>query len=458
MWLTVLFKQFPINFSFLMVLKYLVYVFLETYIVFALYSLLKSLKFKINLLFYIPIILVTAFPLNLVLGVFNNSWHDFYFSFWHYPNFILYSFILINVLTLFLNNNFKSGLIIILLLPVISITTAPAILTTVFIVSVLFFYFKVFNFKELLFVSLSSVVLAILILLFYKITSSPIEAYIENDTPLLLRYKNAWKAVLYILGIVNVIIFIFLGILSFYNKKIKALDNSIFNKLLLICMLTVSSGVFLYQLAFYVENSYQFVYVGYSLVFLVFALLILKGFFSKSKLKYLSYLIVAFSAGHLFYNTPNFDFKDIRFSEFSHYEEALIERTKKTELILNQKRKVIVVLTEETLPYIRSFSYRVPMSGLFFLGDYKIITMVDEDILYTPVKGRKFDIGYDRAKIANSILPKEWLNLNNIDSIVAREKVMFIAIPKGNAIIRKTILTPVKDSLTISNYKLLILE
>lgn len=459
LWMVVLFKQFPMGYSFAMVLKYLVYPFLETLIIYSFYFILKSRKLKVNLFTFIPVLLATLFPLTLVLGFFNTTWAAFNFDFWSYPNFILYSFILVNALTFFAKNDFKNGLFILLFLPIISITTAPAILTTVFVVSLCFYLTKVFNLKEAGFLLLSSSLLAIGILLFYKVTGGSIDSIAPSSEHWVLKYKNAWKAIVYILGVINSIIVLFLLLLSYFNKKVKILNSTVVNKILFICFVSVSSGVFIYQLAFYIENTYQFVYVGYSLVFNLFILILLTGLYSLSKIKCLSYVLLIISFSTFLVKISKVSFKDVRISEFNYFEDKEIVSTEsELNLILNKKGKVIVVLSKDNLPYIRSFSYRVPMSGLFFLGDYKIITMVDENILYTPVKGRQYDIGYDRAKIANSILPKEWFNLNNIDSIAAREKVMFIAIPKGDSEVRSMVNLPVKDSLVMSNYQLLFLE
>ena len=459
MWMTVLFKQYPLSYSFIMVLKYLVYPFLETLIIMSLFYILKSLKLKVNLLVYIAVLFLTIFPLKLILGVFNNSWAAFNFDFWNYPNFILYSFVIVNSLTLFLRNDFKNGLFILLILPIISITTAPAIFTTVFLSAIYLYITKEFTFKNMLLIVISSSILALSIGLFYKITGGPIEPYVSSSDHWAIKYRKAWKAIVYILGTVNITILVFLILLSYYNKKIGLISFNLINKILIICFIAVSSGVFIYQVVFYIDNTYQFVYAGYSLVFNTFILIVLIGLFSLSKIKYLSYVFIGISFIIFIYTLPSIYIKDIRISEFNHFEESELDGSEdKLNLILEKKGKVIVVLNKEILPYVRSFSFRVPLSGLFFLGDYKVITMVDHKVLYSAQEGRVYDANYDKARMFNEKLPQDWYDLTKIDAVAKDENALFIAIPQNDNLIRSKIHLPIVDSMLISKYKILFIK
>lgn len=458
-WMTVMFKQLPLGYSFIMVLKYLVYVFLETYIVMSLYALLRYLNLKVNWLTYLFIIIASIFPLKLVLGFFNNSWAPFQFDFWNYPNFILYTFIIINSLTMLIKDDFKNGLFILLFLPVISITTAPSILATVFMMAFYLYFTKKFSLKDLIFLNVTSVILAVLILAFYKLFGGTIEPFINNNDHWVLRYKNAWKAIVYILGVVNITILVFLILVGKFNNRLNVISSRILNKILIICFLAVSIGIFMFQLVFYIDNSYQFVYAGYSFIFIVFVLLILVGIYSETRMKYLSYGLLLTSFLFFGYNIPSKKLSDIRVSEFNYFEKCEINNSKKElDLIFNKKGKVIVVLNEETLPYVRCFNFRVPLSGLFFMGDYQIITMVDKKIMYNPVEKRVYDAGYDKAKIGNSKMPKEWFNLEKIDEVATKNEALFIAVPLRDKKIRSKVGLQITDSLIISNYKLLFLK
>ena len=169
----------------------------------------------------------------------------------------------------------------ILSLPVISITTAPAVYSTITLLLIGNLKFKYFeknfnSYKTIIFLGINFLSLASFFILFKNNELETTYYGFSIDT-IINYYRHSYKAVIGL--IFNILLHVVILYLPFFTAILflfKGYGNSFLkkNKLLLLFIATLLlSGVLTFQLLTFISNTYQFAFIGYvgmSLLLFVF--------------------------------------------------------------------------------------------------------------------------------------------------------------------------------------------
>lgn len=273
-------------FSNLLLLKHFTYPFFITLIVIGLFSIITNLALSSQNLFSLLLIVSLLFVnLSTLINFENTAW-DILHSVFDRPNFIFYFYGLIPATYVFMQGeNYSAFFGYILILPILSITTAPSI----FLSAILFAFYLRTN-KLLMpkqFLKIVGVISAVAgsIVCFYGITGSSVDSQLSQGTSISNLFQTAiqlWKAILHqivTLSLKSLLLLIIpLGLGIFLIKK----NNSNFIHLAVFALLTSFSGILVFQVFPTTTNTYQFAYMGYVTIFLVLILsiLLVSSFFS----------------------------------------------------------------------------------------------------------------------------------------------------------------------------------
>jgi hypothetical protein len=260
----------------LIIFKYGVYFALRYWALLGMLAIVEFLVKKVSLWHVVYVAFFSLITWNLPLGFLgNNGWDTaMYSSIWMRPNMIIYYSYLMATVLLFFYKESTMGLRVLMLLPIASIVTAPAIFSSIFLFSLykwLFLGQK--KYSKLVFEVVS---VALFIAVFYLIhtdfSSNNIAGLEQED--FLSKTLSLIKPILFF--IVNltfrcgVFLIIALVLIQIFNDE-EQVSNKYLQDIALLCSLLVVTGVFLFQVIAYVDNSYQLAYISYvSVVAFVF--------------------------------------------------------------------------------------------------------------------------------------------------------------------------------------------
>lgn len=213
-------------------------------------------------------------------------------------NFRTYWLFLLPPIILLLRKQNFTATVCLFLLPIISITTAPAVLSGIGVLFLLNRWTKFYSKKENYLIALLLFIFAagfFMLFSFCKIKNvEPLYSYTSGY--ILAYYKSSWKAIVYmiVMEMINLFIvlgpFVLLAILMGGNKR-KWKEIIAENKFLLLFSFFVCvSGVVLFQMASFMNNAYQFVFIGYNVVALIVFVLF---HFSVSRMEKASFRFVS---------------------------------------------------------------------------------------------------------------------------------------------------------------------
>lgn len=264
-------------------LKYVIYVFFKTWIVIGIKTLLQETG--IRSMFLLPVIILATFlPVEYLLLKMESSW-TIYMSIWSRPNFLTYLFVFLISLLLLFKKNLNLAITTLLILPIVSTSTAPALFPCVFILIIGLKIFKRINIREMWLLLLGTFGVAFSILIFYKLTGAEIKILKLTPELILEKYKTTWKAMLFfIVKLSATLLVVLIPLILLVYKKKNSLNRSEFILALITSFILSFVGIFIFQMSFFVDNSYQFPYVGYSMVLLVIEIVVLYLFFSSTSI------------------------------------------------------------------------------------------------------------------------------------------------------------------------------
>jgi len=272
MWLgALLFKLKWFGLSNAIVFRYGCYGILRTLAITGFLALIESIK-KIKIYDGLFAVLFILFNTLFITELFNPSW-GIQTSLWLRPNMIIYYIFLFAFFTLVIYKNYSQALLIILLLTIASGPTSPAVYFALFTGLVfLCFINRKDKVQRLFYLKWLAVVIffALSILLFYKITGVKTVKYpqFESAEEILIYTKTIWKAIVGFLitlplrAFAIIAIPLFLILLVFNKSSFLLLKNNA--STIIFSLLLAGCGIFIFQLTTFMDNTYQFPYVGYA--------------------------------------------------------------------------------------------------------------------------------------------------------------------------------------------------
>jgi hypothetical protein len=331
LWLgSILFKLKWFGISNAIVFRYGCYAILRTLAILGFLALVETIK-KISLLDIFICILLTLFNTLFITELFNSSW-SIQTSFWLRPNLIIYYIFIFAIFVLTINRKYSQALIIILLFSITTTTSAPAIYPTL-VIGLLLQLFSNSHNKTQIFFYLNWLFLIALtafsLFVFYKITGGDkklLNPQLNSFDDILVYTTSIWKAIVFflvtlplralaIMVIPVISLFIVFGKKSFFILKANKI-NIAFSLLLTI------SGIFIFQLTTFIDNTYQFPYVGYTACYIIAVFLFYHIIYAAAR-KPINILAMSASAIYLFFNLLfikndlNFDFKSNTLTELN---------------------------------------------------------------------------------------------------------------------------------------------
>lgn len=236
------------------------------------------------------------------LSAYSNWWIDSYVAesnFFKRPNFIFYYLFMIPVFDAILRGHRAQQVIWSLFFVVASITAVPAIAGSL----LLKFAYDWFTQKEQRRAILKSTAwflgFIVLIMLFYKVFGVGKEAAtIEVMTvkEMVAKTLSLWKACVFMFVMLSVKIFLVIGliyVLLMDRFSISFRFDGAFRQLLLYIGLLCFTGIALFQLVPYLDNMYQFAFIGYcSVMLMLVVVLVIKFSALKPGLKLYGFLLL----------------------------------------------------------------------------------------------------------------------------------------------------------------------
>ena len=235
--------------------------------------------------------LIVFLFLIIDISAFCNWGNDAYVAesnFFERPNFIFYYTFLVPIFHSVLNTNKESLIFWSSVFCISTVTVIPALASTIYIV-ILYYYIKEKSGtkKNIILIGLFSLLL-LLYGLFYSLFGASKDASLVESMSLdQLIYKtlSIWKACLFMFSMLffKIIIIIALSILVI-KKQICDNNYKPFKKLYLFICLICLFGIGIFQLVPYLDNMYQFSFLGYCAVLMLLILVVsikmlyLKGF------------------------------------------------------------------------------------------------------------------------------------------------------------------------------------
>lgn len=429
-WFLALLKPLFGKFSAIIILKHFVYNYLKTTIIIGVKAIITELTGK-NKFYITPVIVVlTLIPYDDFLNLFDAGW-SYYTSIWTRPNFLAYLLVLIPFTLLIFKQKHKLALLTLLTLPIVSTVTAPP----VFIFSGLYLIYltwsKKVTLKEFAILLLTLLTLAISILFFYKTFGIEIKSLDLNAEILISKYKQTWKAMIFFivtlpLGLLTIITPLFL--LSRKSKFKKEMN------LLLIAAFSISTfGVLIFQLGNFIDNFYQFPYLGYSFVYLLTIITIGYITFSESiALKRVGFSIIIFGFILFFIdvNPP----KSLNLIENNISYKESESKLNFTQLLKNKtlvSGRGLLILDRKTVKAIPP-KKRDMISNQYANFLYYINSSI-ELILYTSPSiyffdEEKGDSKFNKAHTYNDLMPQELYegDLAILNTVIDKYKVEFL--------------------------------
>ena len=246
---------------------------------------------KFNALYF----LITIPVLIIDISAYCNWWIDSYVAesnLFERPNFIFYYLFMIPVFDSVLNNDRTQQTIWSAFFIVASITALPAIAGSLLLKFAYDWYKQKEERKTIVRITILFLGFIVLIAIFYKLFGVTKEAMtIESMSikQMVAKTLSLWKACVFMFTMLSVKIAFFIGLifLLIWNRFSKdyTFDSS-FKQLLLYVTLLCFTGIGLFQIVPYLDNMYQFAFIGYcAVVLLLIVILIIKLSTTISKIK-----------------------------------------------------------------------------------------------------------------------------------------------------------------------------
>ena len=320
MWFgSILFKLNIFNFSNAIIFRYCCYSILKSICLLGFLAFIESIK-KIKIYDIFIVVILFLFNSLLFTSIINDS-YPLHTSVWLRPNLIIYYLFLFPVFTLFGYNYRKLSVLFLLLLVIASTVTAPTVISALFTLCILIYFFNKKNKLHAFILALIILLFSVAILLFYKIFghSSEEVSKISSFNNLYIYTLSIWKAIVYYLvtvplratGIIFPCFFLFL----FYRSDFLSLSRKNSTSILFSIFLFLF-GLLFFQLTTFMDNTYQFVYVGYCsltiITLLFFYQLMINSFKDFNNYKSI-FFVIAFIILNLWHVS-----KDLNFNISSH--------------------------------------------------------------------------------------------------------------------------------------------
>ena len=304
MWFGGIFFRLNALLGFEMFSNYLLYIYVvlnlfRVLVIVGIFGLLSK-YIKFNVLYFL--ILLPFFIIDM--SAYFNWWVDSYVAesnFFKRPNFIFYYLFMVPVFDAILNNNRNQQVIWSLFFVVASITAVPAIAGSLLLKFSYDWYRNKGERKHIFQVTALFLAFIFLILVFYMLFGVAKEAAtIEVMTlgQMVAKTLSLWKACVFMFTMLSVKILLFIGLLYVmlmerFSKDFR-FDPS-FRQLLLYIALLCFTGIALFQLVPYLDNMYQFAFIGYcSVMLMLVVVLIIKFSTMKNRLNMYGFLALTF--------------------------------------------------------------------------------------------------------------------------------------------------------------------
>ncbi|HLG19351.1 MAG TPA: hypothetical protein VI895_05985 [Bdellovibrionota bacterium] len=207
----------------------------------------------------------------------TQTWHalnigsDFwpiYADVWIRPNFLTYVLFLVPVFGRLGVNDVRSALLCLLYLPVVSITTAPAVFTGIF----LYAAYRVVRGKDrdhfMIKILAATILNAAYIALFYKVTQAKVTNLdaMPSLSSIVLGWLRLSKPILWISFSLMARVTLFVGLawvlVKWFERK-NSVEHETFGPALWMSLFLTAAGIAVFQAVPTNENTYQFPYIGY---------------------------------------------------------------------------------------------------------------------------------------------------------------------------------------------------
>lgn len=313
LWLgAILFKLKWFGLSNAIIFRYGCYAILRTLAVVGFLALIETIK-KINILDVFISVLLLVFNTLFITELFNSSW-GLQTSMWLRPNLIIYYIFLLAAFTLILYKNYTQALLIILLLTVAAGPTSPSIYSSLFIGLLILAFInrnnrpdRIFYLKWLAVV----IVFAFLILLFYKLTGEEKKVWnpkFDTIDDIIIYTKSIWKAIVFFIVSLPIRTFAIMAIplaflLLVFRNDFRPLikRNGI---IIAFSLLLATSAIFIFQLTTFIDNTYQFPYLGYTACYIL-SVFLFYYIVHKATSKPINYLAITATILYLTINCLN---------------------------------------------------------------------------------------------------------------------------------------------------------
>lgn len=267
MWFgSILFKLNFLKLSNAIIFRYSCYSILRSVCLLGLLAFIESIK-KIKIYDLFIVIFLFLFNSLLFTSAINDS-YPLQTSVWLRPNLIIYYLFLFPAFVLFRYSYRKLSILFLLLLVIASTVTAPTVISALFTLCIIIYFFNKKNKLYVLKLALIILFFSVTVLLFYKIFghSSEEVSKITSFNDLYIYTVSIWKAIVYYLvtvplrtiGIILPCLFLFI----FYRSDFLFLSHKNLLPILFSIFLFLF-GLLFFQLTTFMDNTYQFVYVGY---------------------------------------------------------------------------------------------------------------------------------------------------------------------------------------------------
>ncbi len=275
MWLGALFMNISFGtISHLECFRVCAYVSILTMSVLGLIAICETIHRRVTFIHIITSLLFLFFIPNVVQLFFDYE-HHFNYGIECNPinrlNFRTYWMFLMPAFILIIQKEYFLSFIALLLLPAVSITTTPAVFGALGMLFLANRWTKYLNKKEmrlLLLTVLSYVVGLLFLISAFKMKKVP-ALYSFTPDYIIGYFKNSWKAVTYYIGIefVNVLVVFspfLLLLVALRGRKTEAKQFINENKVMLsIAFAFIVSGIVFFQMASFMNNAYQFVFISF---------------------------------------------------------------------------------------------------------------------------------------------------------------------------------------------------
>lgn len=225
--------------------------------------------------------IVVYFLMIIDISAYCNWGNDSYVAesnFYERPNFIFYYLFLVPIFYSVLNDRKEETIIWGILFVIATITALPAIAGSIFIYFTYYWFKNKASRKQILYLIGVFIAFIICYLTFYKIFGPSKEASLVEAMSvkeMIAKTLSIWKACVFMFGM----LFFKIGIIVLLSVIIIArtfhlIGKVSFLKLHFFTILTCFCGIGIFQLIPYLDNMYQFAFVGYCAVLLLIMLVI----------------------------------------------------------------------------------------------------------------------------------------------------------------------------------------